>query len=130
IIGKVVDKEKRGFGRKEIFKVQLRDSSGFFECVWFQGIKYFVNTFNVGDTFAISGKPSISKYGNLQFAHPDYDRINEDESQSFLNTGKIIPIYRLSKELRTSKDRKSTRLNSSHVKISYAVFCLKKKKTI
>src|SRR5690606_40654902 len=25
-------------------------------------------------------------------------------------------------------DRKSTRLNSSHVKISYAVFCLKKKK--
>src|SRR5436305_2740080 len=30
-------------------------------------------------------------------------------------------------ELR-SEDRKSTRLNSSHVRISYAVFCLKKKK--
>src|SRR5207302_9248203 len=28
----------------------------------------------------------------------------------------------------SSRDRKSTRLNSSHVKISYAVFCLKKKK--
>src|SRR5436309_8659241 len=28
----------------------------------------------------------------------------------------------------TPRDRKSTRLNSSHVKISYAVFCLKKKK--
>src|SRR5690606_41035518 len=28
------------------------------------------------------------------------------------------------------KDRKSTRLNSSHVKISYAVFCLKKKNYI
>src|SRR3989442_2024980 len=28
-----------------------------------------------------------------------------------------------------SRDRKSTRLNSSHVRISYAVFCLKKKKT-
>src|SRR6266496_4482732 len=28
------------------------------------------------------------------------------------------------------RDRKSTRLNSSHVEISYAVFCLKKKKTI
>src|SRR5690606_8790345 len=27
-----------------------------------------------------------------------------------------------------ARDRKSTRLNSSHVKISYAVFCLKKKK--
>src|SRR5690606_41709147 len=29
--------------------------------------------------------------------------------------------------LRAEIDRKSTRLNSSHVKISYAVFCLKKK---
>src|SRR5690606_39322308 len=29
---------------------------------------------------------------------------------------------------RDRPDRKSTRLNSSHVKISYAVFCLKKKK--
>src|SRR5690606_42126639 len=28
----------------------------------------------------------------------------------------------------STQDRKSTRLNSSHVKISYAVFCLKKKK--
>src|SRR5258705_9911213 len=28
-----------------------------------------------------------------------------------------------------SRDRKSTRLNSSHLGISYAVFCLKKKKT-
>src|SRR3712207_8935891 len=30
--------------------------------------------------------------------------------------------------LRMSQDRKSTRLNSSHANISYAVFCLKKKK--
>src|SRR5437868_11257333 len=29
---------------------------------------------------------------------------------------------------RSRRDRKSTRLNSSHVSISYAVFCLKKKK--
>src|SRR3989442_3350114 len=31
---------------------------------------------------------------------------------------------------RRSLDRKSTRLNSSHVRISYAVFCLKKKKHV
>src|SRR5438874_9268053 len=31
-------------------------------------------------------------------------------------------------EERSPLDRKSTRLNSSHVEISYAVFCLKKKK--
>src|SRR5690349_24125447 len=32
-------------------------------------------------------------------------------------------------QLQEALDRKSTRLNSSHVEISYAVFCLKKKKT-
>src|SRR2546422_5179973 len=32
-------------------------------------------------------------------------------------------------DLRPRRDRKSTRLNSSHGYISYAVFCLKKKKT-
>src|SRR5436309_11667466 len=35
---------------------------------------------------------------------------------------------RLAIASRPRRDRKSTRLNSSHVKISYAVFCLKKKK--
>src|SRR3989442_7958151 len=33
-------------------------------------------------------------------------------------------------EINFETDRKSTRLNSSHVRISYAVFCLKKKKTV
>src|SRR5437667_7212883 len=32
------------------------------------------------------------------------------------------------RQMRFSSDRKSTRLNSSHITISYAVFCLKKKK--
>ena len=34
----------------------------------------------------------------------------------------------LKKNLDVNEDRKSTRLNSSHITISYAVFCLKKKK--
>src|SRR3989442_11337536 len=39
-------------------------------------------------------------------------------------------LFRLGNEgVIFEKDRKSTRLNSSHVRISYAVFCLKKKTT-
>src|SRR3712207_6955929 len=34
----------------------------------------------------------------------------------------------LARDFNERKDRKSTRLNSSHANISYAVFCLKKKK--
>src|SRR2546430_6124379 len=38
------------------------------------------------------------------------------------------PCVRLNGERGGRRDRKSTRLNSSHSQISYAVFCLKKKK--
>src|SRR5690606_40843088 len=38
-----------------------------------------------------------------------------------------FPVLGLHAAAHTNTDRKSTRLNSSHVKISYAVFCLKKK---
>src|SRR5699024_11748148 len=37
-------------------------------------------------------------------------------------------VLKVSTETLEKQDRKSTRLNSSHVSISYAVFCLKKKK--
>src|SRR3712207_8810190 len=38
-------------------------------------------------------------------------------------------IFEILKAIKNHRDRKSTRLNSSHANISYAVFCLKKKKT-
>src|SRR5438874_8087424 len=41
--------------------------------------------------------------------------------------GQVAPLA-MTKGNGCFKDRKSTRLNSSHVEISYAVFCLKKKK--
>src|SRR5215813_14543724 len=43
---------------------------------------------------------------------------------------KIVSLGKIFRERagRRGGDRKSTRLNSSHVRISYAVFCLKKKK--
>src|SRR2546430_11464729 len=39
-----------------------------------------------------------------------------------------VPLISEMKRLARTTDRKSTRLNSSHSQISYAVFCLKKKK--
>src|SRR5207253_7735938 len=45
-------------------------------------------------------------------------------ASNFLQTNSFYKI------VSETQDRKSTRLNSSHVAISYAVFCLKKKKKI
>src|SRR2546426_10438807 len=41
----------------------------------------------------------------------------------------FVPVSLSASVPRNERDRKSTRLNSSHLVISYAVFCLKKKKT-
>src|SRR3712207_7561912 len=45
----------------------------------------------------------------------------------FMHNGQIGGYARIKRRLEA--DRKSTRLNSSHANISYAVFCLKKKMT-
>src|SRR5699024_12444109 len=55
---------------------------------------------------------------SFQFAQGFFSRFTEKE---FIGIKKDLGIQ-------TQLDRKSTRLNSSHVSISYAVFCLKKKK--
>src|SRR5437762_10440745 len=60
------------------------------------------------------------------------DLDNDGHPDLFFVTGNVYPeVERKLPQYanRTPRDRKSTRLNSSHRCISYAVFCLKKKKT-
>src|SRR5688572_31889709 len=58
--------------------------------------------------------------------HPEYAAMREEFLR--LYESNICRESRLFPGM--SEDRKSTRLNSSHSQISYAVFCLKKKKVI
>src|SRR3712207_8068457 len=58
-----------------------------------------------------------------------FDRSLELESH-LERTGKDEELSIVRAIASLAEDRKSTRLNSSHANISYAVFCLKKKKTI
>src|SRR5690349_22542068 len=53
--------------------------------------------------------------------HPDLDQGRRGQG--------AVPAGVQDAEAIPAEDRKSTRLNSSHVEISYAVFCLKKKNT-
>src|SRR5438067_10604077 len=68
-------------------------------------------------------------------AHPefDFDRLRKESPEKYESYVDLEPgvwtKYRIDSYFSgDSLDRKSTRLNSSHVSISYAVFCLKKKK--
>src|SRR5207253_11224889 len=52
----------------------------------------------------------------------------EEQGQAVEAVGDVLPVGRVGRKVGgQGLDRKSTRLNSSHVAISYAVFCLKKK---
>ncbi|MDX1699449.1 MAG: ATP-dependent DNA helicase RecG [Melioribacteraceae bacterium] len=100
VVAQVEKSDLIHYGKKQIFKVRFFDEKGYIECVWFKGIKYFKSRFIEGDYFAISGKPILTKYGNLQFTHPDFDKFTENESSDFVSTGKIIPFYSVPKELK------------------------------
>src|SRR2546430_2877608 len=63
----------------------------------------------------------LAAYLNRVLRNDDFDFIGGSRRTGFQTIGSGTAGWRL--------DRKSTRLNSSHSQISYAVFCLKKKKT-
>src|SRR2546429_3339064 len=65
---------------------------------------------------------SIGGYASLLFVLGMTDRLGDLADARFDRVGLTLEEERLPK-----RDRKSTRLNSSHGYISYAVFCLKKK---
>src|SRR5438067_9970862 len=73
-------------------------------------------------------------FGGLRQAHVLVEGLLHATTQDAL-AQEVVPLAQLLDHrlrhpvwLRGEGDRKSTRLNSSHVSISYAVFCLKKKK--
>src|SRR2546429_4515623 len=71
-------------------------------------------------------KPNQSQRRAFRF-HTDLRELDDAQSRDL---SRNAVAGRLSQLLRTRQDRKSTRLNSSHGYISYAVFCLKKKNTM
>src|SRR2546430_6185314 len=86
------------------------------------------------DSVTLGGTPfavAISRAGVVYVSRVSADSAARDNlpSESFTT---MVPVGPLASQVRISPDgdRKSTRLNSSHSQISYAVFCLKKKNTV
>src|SRR5690554_6993800 len=62
------------------------------------------------------------------FINPLAESLRTEASLLTVLTSKLLFHLLVAEDNELKIDRKSTRLNSSHVRISYAVFCLKKKK--
>src|SRR5690625_6817378 len=84
-----------------------------------------IYTLSLHDALPISGKEAQEIFAAEQGETPTLKEVAE--SDIYLDIGDKDPQNFESIIEATEKDRKSTRLNSSHVAISYAVFCLKKK---
>src|SRR3712207_7919679 len=81
-----------------------------------------IYTLSLHDALPILGSPgSPAKTGDHFIEDQDYAVLRRQVTHGLQVT--------LDEWHRRPRDRKSTRLNSSHANISYAVFCLKKKKT-
>src|SRR5690625_7083513 len=76
-----------------------------------------------------SKKANVSGYSNKLMSTKSGETINATLEVQPAKTTAANAIKGPSTITKLKKDRKSTRLNSSHVAISYAVFCLKKKNT-
>src|SRR5256885_9480817 len=72
-------------------------------------------------------RSTLFPYTTLFRSRIQRPRQDSGDTHRTLSHPAIAPVARQDED--TWQDRKSTRLNSSHLVISYAVFCLKKKKT-
>src|SRR5690606_41578728 len=87
-----------------------------------------IYTLSLHDALPISkaGKIGRCSEGELDIGMPALEAVHQLLQEERLR--QVIHRHWTQAAQRIDIDRKSTRLNSSHVKISYAVFCLKKKK--
>src|SRR5690349_23165315 len=72
--------------------------------------------------------PYTTLFRFLTLMERRFEQLHPEVDVRWLDMGSQEVYDRLRSERANPQDRKSTRLNSSHVEISYAVFCLKKKK--
>src|SRR3712207_6904858 len=77
---------------------------------------------------------AVREVAELRLPHhqgvPRHDRVAVLEAHHALLRERAVEDLDERAPVARGQDRKSTRLNSSHANISYAVFCLKKKKNI
>src|SRR2546426_7614835 len=81
-----------------------------------------------GGVEALTGERAGRVFSRVRNSLRDADAVGESGRPHRVHRFREVSAYVHGVSDRAGLDRKSTRLNSSHLVISYAVFCLKKKK--
>ena len=84
--------------KKTFMQVDISDGTDALSGVFFGGLAFFGKIFVTGESVVFSGK--ITVFRRKQIVHPEFDFIDENQNQSLLNTGRIIPLYKSTMELK------------------------------
>src|SRR3712207_9534252 len=99
------------------------------ECCLYKSVVFIVYMFFFFNDTATTEIYTLSLHDALPILHRPFVRLRPRQLALARRAAAVQPgRQHLALPHRLSGDRKSTRLNSSHANISYAVFCLKKKK--
>ena len=97
IVGKIISANIKQTKKRRFFELEINDETGFIKCIWFRGLSWISEKFEVGESIAIYGK--IEFYNGFRMIHPEFDLLDENENP--INTGKIISIYPSNSDLKS-----------------------------
>jgi len=85
---------------RRYLEVTIDDGTDTLSGIFFAGLRYFQKVFITGDFVLFSGK--VDFYNRKQIVHPDFDFLDEDSSLKSINTGRVVPLYRSTENLKAS----------------------------
>tara|TARA_Y100000996_G_scaffold401305_1_gene372108 strand:- start:5456 stop:7555 length:2100 start_codon:yes stop_codon:yes gene_type:complete len=97
IVGKICSLNIKQARKRRFFEMGVNDGSGILKCIWFRGLTWIVEKFEMNETIAVYGK--IEYYNGFRLIHPEFDMLDDNEDP--INTGKIISIYPSNSELKS-----------------------------
>ena len=97
IVGKIISANIKQTKKRRVFELEINDKTGSIKCIWFRGLSWISEKFEIGESIAIYGK--IEFYNGFRIIHPEFDLLDENEDP--INTGKIISIYPSNSDLKS-----------------------------
>src|SRR5699024_11482529 len=94
---------------------------------WYSGLLYQKKT-TIADYFPQNSLLIVDDFARIMETNREFEEEEGEWQTQKIAELRVFSEQSFGKDIQKTLDRKSTRLNSSHVSISYAVFCLKKKK--
>ncbi len=95
--GKIRDIREIGNGRGKRLTAIFYDNDGSIELVWFQGIKWLVNSLDTKETYVLYGKPNWFN-GKLNITHPELEKLSAFNAEE---TGTFRAMYNTSEKMKT-----------------------------